>query len=224
MKNIITIKQWLLVNWQIVALVIVTLLYFKSCQGGKELSLANGIFKKEVELSENKIASYKKDMKVLVTKVDYLEKVKQKIKIQIVEVEAKTETDIKKVASFTTKSIATYYQDRYKKPVTITQYGVALNDTIGKANITELIQKDGCFAERKFLKEVVKTSEEQLLIKDTLIDKFKKISWEHEKINLIQKRVIKNQEDLFKKEKNKTLFWKITTGAAIIVGGILIAK
>lgn len=215
MVNTTIIKQWVVTNWAIIALVIVSFFLFKSCQGSKELSLVNEIFKKDIELSQTKIASYKKENQVLRIKVDSLEKVKIKIKTQIVEVEKKTENDIKKVSSFTTKMIATYFKDRYKLPVTITQYGVALNDTIGKKNITELVQKDGCFAERIFLKDIIQTSEVQLSTKDTIIDKFKKIGWEQEKINLIQKKLIQNQEDSFKKERNKKTFWQVTTGLAI---------
>jgi len=219
-----TIKQWFLTNWAIIALVVVSLLYFKSCQGGKELQHANTSLKKDVELSEIKAYNALSKNKYLVSKVDSLEKVKQKVIVQVQEVEKKTESEIKKVSSLTTKSIAAYYQDRYKLPVTITQYGVSVSDTIGKLNITELIQKDGCFSERKYLKQQIAIEEQKGIHKDSMNDNLIHANAELSRAIYTQKKVILNTENIVKKEKTKKTFWQVTTGAAAVVIGVLVLK
>jgi len=222
---ITTIKQWVVTNWAIIALVIVSFFLFKSCQGSKELSVANASLKTEVKDHVAIANGYLANNKVLVLKIDSLEKVKQEVKIQIAEVEKKTESDIKKVPGLTTKGIANYYKERYKLPVTITQYGVSVSDTIGKLNITELIQKDGCFAERKFLKQQLFLEEQKGAEKDTIINNYFKADVEMHKAAYKQRTVIENQEKSLKIEKNKKTFWKVAAGAAIGVATYtLIAK
>lgn len=219
-----TIKQWFLTNWAIIALVIVTLLYFKSCQGGKELQHANTSLKKDVELSEIKASNALSKNKYLVRKVDSLQKLKQKVIVQVQEVEKKTETEIKKVPNLTTKGIATYYQDRYNFPVTITQYGVSVSDTVGKLNITELIQKDGCFAESKFLKQQINIEEQKGVLKDSMNDNLIHANAELSRAIYIQKQVIKNGESAIKKERTKKTFWQVASGTAAIGIGILVLQ
>lgn len=220
-----SIQQWLFANWQIIALIIVSLLYFKSCQGSKDLQLANSALKKDVEISEIKASNALSMNKPLLKKVDSLEKAKQKVIVQVQEVQKKTENDIKKVPGLTTKGIATYYQDRYKLPVTITQYGVAVSDTIGKLNITELIQKDGCFAERKFLKQQLVLEEQKSLAKDSISNNLIHANAELSKANYFQKQIIKNTENIVRKEKTKKTFWQVATGAAAVgIGVFLLAK
>ncbi len=220
----ITLKQWFLANWAIIALVIVTLLYLKSCQGSQDLQLANSSLKKEVEISEIKASSVLSQNKVLLSKLDSLEKVKQKVVVKVQEVQKKTEKEIKKVPGLTTNGIATYYQDRYKLPVTITQYGVSLSDTIGKLNITELIQKDGCFAERKFLKQQLVLEEQKGIHKDSINDNLIHANAELSRAIYNQKQIIKNTENAVRKEKTKKTFWQVTTGAAAIGIGVLVLK
>lgn len=220
----ITLKQWFLANWAIIALVIVTLLYFKSCQGSQDLQLANSSLKKDVEISEIKASSVLSKNKVLLSKVDSLEKVKQKVVVKVQEVEKKTEKDLKKVSSLTTKGIATYYQDRYKLPVTITQYGVSLSDTIGKLNITELIQKDGCFTERKLLKQQLVLEEQKSIQKDSISNNLIHSNAELAVANYKQKQIIKNTENAVRKEKTKKTFWQVATGAAAVGIGVLVVR
>ena len=220
----ITIKQWIFTNWAIIALVIVSLLYLKSCQGSQDLQLANSSLKKEVEISEIKASSVLSKNKVLLSKVDSLEKVKQKVVVQVQEVQKKTEKELKEVSSLTTKGIATYYQDRYKLPVTITQYGVSLSDTIGKLNITELIQKDGCFAERKLLKQQLVLEEQKNLAKDSISNNLIHANAELSIANYKQRQIIKNTENAVRKEKTKKTFWQVATGVAAVGVGVLVLR
>ncbi len=220
--KIISIKQWFITNWAIIALVIVSIFYFKSCQGSKELELTNSSLKKDVQISEIKASNALSKNVFLLSKIDSLEKVKQKVIVQVQEVEKKTETEIKKVPNLTTKGIATYYQNRYKLPVTITQYGISLSDTVGKLNITELIQKDGCFAERNFLKQQIFIEEQKGIQKDSISDNLITANAELSRAIYAQKQIIKNGESAIKKEKTKKTFWQVATGAAAIGAGILI--
>lgn len=218
------IKQWILTNWTIIALVIVILLYSKSCQGSKDLEHANTSLKKDVEWSENKVTQLLKENKIYSKKVDSLEKVKQKAIVQVQEVEKKTKSEIKKVPNLTKKGIANYYQGRYKLPVTIKQYGVSVSDTIGKLNITELIQKDGCFAERNFLKQQITIEEQKGVLKDSMNDNLINANAELSRAIYTQKKVILNTENIVKKEKTKKTFWQVTTGAAAVVIGVLVLR
>jgi hypothetical protein len=219
-----TIKQWVLTNWAVIALVIVSLLYFKSCQGSKDLQIANSSLKKDVQISEMKASNVLSKNKVLLSKVDSLEKLKQKVIVEVQKVQKKTETEIKKVPALTTKGIATYYQDRYKLPVTITQYGVSLSDTIGKLNITELIQKDGCFAQQQLLKQQLVLEEEKGLAKDTIFNNLIIAYSEIAKANFNQKKIITNTEKSLKKEKTKKTFWQVAAGAAAVGVGVLVLR
>ncbi|WP_262213619.1 hypothetical protein, partial [Escherichia coli] len=87
------------------------------------------------------------------------------VKTETVYIENKTKSDVKKVPTLNTKQIANYYQTRYKLPVTITQYGVSLSDTIAKKNIVELIEKDGCFQEVKLFKTQLQLEEQKGIVK-----------------------------------------------------------
>jgi len=106
-----------------------------------------------------------------------------------------------------TKQIGNYYQERYKLPVTLTQYGVSLSDTLAKKNITELIQKDGCFAEVKLFKVQLTLEEKKGVLKDTIIGNFKRANVDLNKAIFAQKKIIINSENSLKKEKNKKTFW-----------------
>ena len=121
------------------------------------------------EISDLKIEKHVNRINALNDKITSLETTKQREKIKIVTVVKEVKDKIEVVGSLNTKGIANYYQDRYKLPVTITQYGVSLNDTIAKENIKELIQKDGLQMELELTKNLLLFSENQSIIKDTII-------------------------------------------------------
>lgn len=155
-------------------------------------------------------------------KITLLENQKQKVKTEIVYVQNKTKSDIKKVPALNTRQIANYYQERYKLPVTITQYGVALSDTIAKKNITELIEKDGCFTEIKLVKTELKIEESKGIVKDTIIGNLTSANVDLHKAAFVQKKIIFNVEKSLQKEKAKKTFWKVASGIILTGAGYLL--
>ena len=220
--NLLPAKEWLFKNWAIVALVIVALLYFRSCQGSEKLGIANNQLKNDVEVLGKDAKKYVDIANSYRDTVTLLKQQKQKVKDSIVYVEKKEKKDLKVVSTLTTKGIATYFQDSYKIPVTITQYGVAVPDTLGKAIITDLIKGQGYRAKLKFTQQLLSVEEKSGIAKDsTIVNQTKAIA----KINqavVKQETVIENGEKAFKKERTKKTFWQLVSGVAFIGGGYLL--
>lgn len=131
------------------------------------------------------------------------------------------------------REIAKYYVDRYKLPkeVKSTNLGTALTDTVARLNITELVRYDGVRAELKITKEVLSLEKNISVKKDSIISNVEKQNTnlelavkENEKAINSQSEIIDNTEKMFKKEKRKTTFYKITTVLAIGTGGYLLLK
>lgn len=219
------IKSLLHEYWSYIVITVLCFFLFKSCNVGAELKLANNNLKLEVkELVANSNKHLAKN-NILNSKILELEKQKQIQKTKIANIQNKAKSDLKKVATLNTKQIAKYYQERYKLPITITQYGVSLSDTIAKKNITELVQKDYCFAEVKLFKVQLQLEEKKGVYKDTIIDNFTKSNLNLNQVISTQEKIITNTEDLFKKEKNKKTFWKVASGIlATGIGYLLITK
>lgn len=148
-------------------------------------------------------------------KIVVLECLKQKVKKEIVCIKNNTKSTLEKANKLSTKEIASYYQKRHKKEVVITQYGVALTDSVAKENIKEIIEKDGCFEEIKLVKKELAIEEGKSLVKDSINSNLTKAYKELEKANSAQYELIQNVEKSLKKERVKKTFWTITTGVVI---------
>jgi hypothetical protein len=216
------IKSLLYEQWKNIALLILCFLLFKSYQGNKELQMANRDLKLEVKGLVASADMYVAKNNALNDKLVLLEKQKQKVKKQIVYVQEKTQSGIEKVPTLNTKQIAYYYQERYKLPITITQYGVSLSDTVAKKNIVELIEKDGCFEEVKLFKTQLEIEEKKGIVKDTIIGNVTKANVTLNKAVFTQDKIIDNAEKLVRKERNKKTFWQVATGAVIVGAGYLL--
>ena len=216
------IKSLIYENWSYIVIVVLSFFLFKSCEGSKELQIANRNLKLEVKELVASADKYVAKNNELSDKIIVLEKLKQKVKVEIVYIENKTKSDIKKVPTLNTKQIATYYQERYELPITITQYGVALSDTIAKKNIVELIEKDGCFQKIKLAKTELQLEEKKGIFKDTIIGNLTNANVNLNKAVLEQDKIIKNAEKSLVKEKNKKKFWQVATGAVIAGAGYLL--
>lgn len=220
--NIDIVKSLLFDYWKGIVIFTMAILLFKSCEGNKELQIANRDLKLEVKELVITADKYVANNNALSDKITLLETQKQKVKTEIVYIQKKTDTAIKKVPALTTKQIANYYQERYKLPVTITQYGVSLPDTIAKKNIVELIEKDGCFHEVKLFKVQLQLEEKKGIVKDTIIENITKANIDLHKAVFTQEKIIDNAEKSLRKEKNKKTFWQVATGAVIVGAGYLL--
>jgi hypothetical protein len=208
--------------WSYAVILILSFFLFKSCEGSKELQIANRELKIEVKELVASADKYVAKNNELSSKILQLEKLKAKVKTEIVYIENKTKSDLKKVPTLNTKQIANYYQERYKLPITITQYGVSLSDTIAKKNIVELIEKDGCFAEVKLFKVQLQLEEEKGIFKDTIIGNLTNANSNLNKAVLAQDKIIENVEKSVRKEKNKKTFWQVTSGIILAGAGYLL--
>ncbi len=221
-KDTDIIKSLIYENWSYIVIGVLSFLLFKSCDASKELQIANRNLKLEVKELVASADKYVAKNNELSDKIIVLEKLKQKVKVEIVYIENKTKSDIKKVPTLNTKQIATYYQERYKLPITITQYGVSLSDTIAKKNIVELIEKDGCFQKIKLAKTELQLEEKKGIFKDTIIGNLTNANINLNNAVLKQDKIIKNAEKSLVKEKNKKTFWQVATGAVIVGASYLL--
>lgn len=211
--------------WSYVVILVLIFFLFKSCEGSSELKLANDGLKKEVKELVSNSDKYVAANNALNDKITVLENQKQKVKTEIVYIQNKTKSDTKKVESLSTRQIANYYQERYKLPITITQYGVSLSDTIAKKNIVELIQKDGCFEEIKKVNAELKIEEKKGVLKDSVNGNLTNANILLKEAISGQDKIIDNAEKSLRKEKNKKTFWQVATGAVIVGASyLLIAK
>lgn len=223
MKLDLSILKSLILDYgQYLVILVLSFFLFRSCQGNEELNIANRDLRYEVKELVASADKYANKVNELNDKIVQLENQKQKVKTEIFYVQKKTYTAIKKVPTLTTKQIANYYQERYKLPVTITQYGVSLPDTIAKKNIVELIEKDGCFQEVKLFKVQLQLEEKKGIVKDTIIENITKANIDLHKAVFAQEKIIDNAEKSVRKEKNKKTFWQVATGAVIVGAGYLL--
>lgn len=218
----INVKSWFLSNWSHVlnGLLIVMLYLSFGVSNSKDIVIAS--LKKEVKELVASADKYVDKNNVLNDKITLLEKQKQKVKKETVYIQNKTKSDVKKVLSLNTKQIANYYQERYKLPVTITQYGVSLSDTIAKRNISELIQKDGCFSEIKLVETQLKLEEKKGILKDSINENLSNANILLKEAVSGQDKIIENAEKSVRKEKNKKTFWQITSGVILAGAGYLL--
>jgi hypothetical protein len=216
------LKSLFFKNWSYIAIIILLVFLFKSCQGSEKLGIANNQLKNDVELLGKDAQKYVDIANSYRDTVTLLKQQKQKVKDSIVYVEKKEEKDLKVVSTLTTKGIANYFQDSYKIPVKITQYGVAVPDTLGKAIITDLIKGQGYREQLKFTKQLLSVEEKSGVAKDsTIVNQTKAIAKINEAI-VKQETVIKNTEKSLRKEKNKKTFWQVVSGAVIAGASYLI--
>ena len=215
-------KSLLFENWAYIVIIVLSFFLFKSCEGNEELQIANRDLKLEVKEYIASADKYANKINALNDTIILLEAKKQKVKTEIIYIENKTKSDIKKVPVLNTKQIANYYQVRYKLPITITQYGVSLSDTIAKRNIVELIEKDGCFQEIKLVKTELKIEEKKGIFKDTIIGNITKANVNLHKAVFAQEKIIDNAEKSLIKERNKKTFWQVTSGAILAGAGYLL--
>jgi len=213
------------INWYRILpyaiIVLLSIMVLSTCNHSENAQLA---LKKDIEISDLKAKSYASKVDLLKKDLSELEKKKQVEKLKIVTVIKEVEKKINVVSTLNTKGIANYYQNRYKLPVTITQYGVALKDTVAKLNIIELVQKDGFKAELDLTKNVLSISEKKSSIKDTIILNKDLIIGEKDNQIGSHLEIEKSLNKSLKKEKVKKTFWQITTGAAIIGASFLLVK
>lgn len=206
------------------AIIILSFFLFKSCEGSKELELANNIEKQKVKVLEIDAQKYVDIANQYKDSVTILKTKKQKIKKEIVYVQKSTEEKLKPIPNLTTKGIANYFQDSYKIPVTITQYGVAVPDILGKEIISELIRGQGYKAELKFTKELLVAEEKNGVFKDSTIVNQDKALVKKDSALAVKDIIITNGEKINKKEKNNKTFWQVATGVAVTIATYLAFK
>ena len=207
--------------WKNIVLFILAFLLFKSCETNSEVRLANNTLKNEVKDlidTADKIAGKNRQLR---DTISILEAKKQKVRKEIVYIQNKAKSDIKKVASLNTTQIAEYYGKRYENDVKPTANGVVLSDTVSKANITELVQGDLCTEVLKLTQYELKNEEKISVTKDSIISNIEKSIVLKDKAIDTQKEMINNVEKSVRKEKRKKNFWKVVTVTGIIATFVL---
>lgn len=216
------LKSLIYENWTYIVILVLSFFLFRSCQGSNELKLAKDGLKKEVKTLIADSDKYVAKNNALNDKLVLLEKQKQKVKKQIVYIENKTESEVKKVPTLNTKQIANYYQERYKLPITITQYGISLSDSLAKKNIVELIEKDGCFEKLKLVKSELNIEEQKGVLKDSVNGNLNNANILLKEAIFGQSQIIDNAEKSVRKERNKKTFWQVATGVVAVTAGYLL--
>lgn len=220
--DIAILKSLVLDYGQYIVILVLSFFLFKSCEGSNELKLANDDLKKEVKELVASADDYVAKNNALNDKITLLEKQKQKVKTEIVYIQNKAKSDIEKVTSLNSSQIAKYYQERYKLPIVITQYGVSLSDTVAKKNIVELVEKEGCFEEIKLVRTELQIEEQKGVLKDSVNGNLVNANILLKEAFTDQNKIIDNAEKSLRKEKNKKKFWQVATGAVIVAAGYLL--
>ena len=205
-------------------IVLLSIIVLSTCKNSQKLELTNNSLKKNIKISDLNAEKYANRINALNDSLIVLERRKQREKIVVKTIVKEVQTNIQAVGSLNTKGIANYYQNRYKLPVTITQYGVALTDTIAKKNIIELVQKDGLVKELQSTQTMLSIEEKKSVVKDSIITNKSLIIVEKDNIIGNHLEIEKNLNKSIKSEKVKKNIWKIT--AFVILGGAvyMIAK
>lgn len=196
-----------------IAVMVLSFLLFKSCEKTTDLQLAHKQEVKDFIDMADKIAGKNRQLR---DTISILEAKKQKVKKEIVYIQNKAQRDIKKVSTLNTIQIAEYYSKRYENDVKPTATGVILNDTVSKANITELVNGDLCTEVLKLTQYELKNEEKINVTKDSIISNFEKSIVLKDKAIDTQKEVINNVEKSVRKEKRKKNFWKFITGVVSV--------
>lgn len=220
--DIAILKSLVMDYGQYIVILVLSFFLFKSCQGSNELKLANDDLKKEVKELVASADDHVAKNNALNDKITLLEKQKQKVKTEIDYIQNKAKSDIEKVTSLNSSQIAKYYQERYKLPIVITQYGVSLSDTVAKKNTVELIEKDGCFEEIKLVRTELQIEEQKGVLKDSVNGNLVNANILLKEAVTDQNKIIDNAEKSLRKEKNKKAFWQVTTAAVIVAAGYLL--
>jgi cell division protein FtsB len=227
----------LLPHFIIVSLAI--FIYFKMNENTK-LALTVESQKERAKVYQENAAGYvaqantlKKEIPKLKQSVVNLEKDNRKKDIQIELLQEKVKSKLANVERYKTNDIALYYKDRYKskKGITVTQYGVSLNDTVAKSNIKELTLFDGTKEELLLTKDQLAITHKIVGVKDSIIgnvefqnNKLLLAIGENNKAIDTKDLVITSTEKMFRKEKRKKNFWKFTSTAILGLVGFLIVK
>lgn len=176
-----------------------------------------------------------RDAKILnyAAKIDSLENEVVKYEENIRVIKNNYNNKVKEVSSYNTTQISNYFKSRYspKNSISIIGNKLALEDTISRQCITDLVKGDYVRAELKETNKVLNVVKFQSRIKDSTIvilgeqkDKlFMVVKLKDSTIGL-QEQIIKNSDKIIKKEKNKKTFYKITTIAGALVSGYLLLK
>lgn len=196
-----------------IAVMVLSFLLFKSCEKTNDLQLAHKKEVKDLIDTADKIAGKNRQLR---DTISILEAKKQKVKKEIVYIQNKAKSDIKKVAGLNTIQIAEYYSKRYENDVKTSPDGVILNDTVSKANITELVQGDLCTEVLKLTQYELKNEEKIGAVKDSVIGNLTSINDLKQEAIESQERIIKDVEKSVRKEKRKKNFWKFITGVVSI--------
>jgi hypothetical protein len=216
------------INWNRVLtyfiIVLLSIIVLSTCKNSQKLELVNDSLKKDIKISDLKAEKYANRINALNDSLIVLERLKQREKIKIVTITKEVEAKIQSVGSLNTKNIANYYQNRYKLPVTITQYGVALTDTIAKKNIIELVQKDGLVVELQSTQNLLGLTGKESVIKDSIISNKSLIIVEKDKQLKTKDEIEKNLTKSVKSEKVKKNIWKVTAVGVLAGSVYMIAK
>ena len=219
-----TIKSLAIEYWIYILCSILIGLLFRNCKSNEKLQLTNDVYKKDIKISQLQAEKYANRINTLNDSIIVLQRTKQKEKTKIVTVVKEVEKKIISVGSLTAKGIAQYYQSRYKLPATITQYGVALKDTVHKEIIVDLIKKDGLVVELNHTKNILNIAEKQLNIKDGVVILKDSIISEKDKQIDSHIAIEKNLTKSVKSERAKKTTWQIISGAVLVGAGYLIIK
>jgi hypothetical protein len=216
------------INWNKVIpysiIVLLSIIVLSTCKNSQKLELTNNSLKKDIKISDLKAEKYANRINALNDSLIVLERSKQREKLVVKTIVKEVQTNIQAVGSLNTKGIANYYQNRYKLPVTITQYGVALTDTIAKKNILELVQKDGLVVELQSTQTMLSIEEKKSVVKDSIISNKSLIIVEKDKQLKTKDEIEKNLTKSVKSEKVKKNIWKITAVGVLAGSVYLLAK
>lgn len=228
-------KYWIYI-FCLILLIIIYFLFNSTKNLEKENESLKGNILVNQSLSDlylSQISDRDKKIKIYVNQIDSLEKEVVKYEDTIKIIQNNSSNKVKEVSSYNTVQISNYFKSRYNPKTSVSIIGnkLALEDTISRQCITDLVKGDYVRAELKETNKILNVVKFQSRIKDSTIvilgeqkDKLFMIVKLKDSTIGLQDQVIKNSDKIIKREKNKKTFYKITTIAGALVSGYLLLK
>lgn len=211
-------------SYIIIGLVLLLIFQYRSNSG--ELHLTKKMLETEISKEKKYVASLEKVVIKYEKQIKELDKQILKKENAIVDLKEDTQKQLEKAKKYNTKEKVTYLQKRYsanKAQVSSVDNKVIVSDTISQKIITEAIECDAIKTELVLTKDILKVTNNKVVIKDSIIKTKDKQRLSLENTLKDSELLIKDQQIQIKKEHKSKTFWKIGA-VATIVGSVLLLK
>lgn len=235
--NYAPITSWLLKNWSKIALVIVLILYLKSCEGANvikekylELEVKENVYKENAIALEKDAIAFQELANKRKDSIKNLKSEIIEIKGSLAAEKIKAKEKIEKVKNLNSQGIKDYYVDRFQYlDIQIVEQGLVMKDDLNRLIITNLIKGDSSEAQLRITQKTLEKTEtlnSQLESANSELEQsngsFSLANAELKKANEAADEKAQLALKSVQKEKNKKTFWQVVGVAGILTSSFLL--